>query len=306
MNRDDSLWKAILEDIFDDFLRFFIPDADRIFDLHRGFLFLDKELEQLFPPDKDEYAPKHVDKLVQVFTREGNEEWILIHVEVQGYYEKTFSKRMFTYFSRIFDKYDRPITAFALLTDDVRSFRPDSFERSFLGTSLTYMFNSYKVLDQSPDELRASSNPFASVVLTVQTALKKKKLTEEVMLDLKVQLARDLLIKKFSKDKIRVLMDFLRYYIRFEKADNRAKFEKEIDQITNHKPTMGLEQFLLERALREGRQEGRQEGKQEEQRVFVTNMIRKTQFTDEQIAEIAETSVANVAQLRQQIAGGNA
>lgn len=78
MNRDDALWserrtEAILEDIFDDFLRFFIPDADQIFDLERGFLFLDKELEQLFPPDGDQYEPKHVDKLVQVFTRDGIE-----------------------------------------------------------------------------------------------------------------------------------------------------------------------------------------------------------------------------------------
>lgn len=139
-------------------------------------------------------------------------------------------------------------------------------------------------------------------------------LTEEVMLNLKVQLARELLLKQFSKAKIRVLMDFLRYYIRFEEADNRVKFEREIDQITNHKPTMGLEQFLLERAvtegrqigLQEGRQEGWQVGRQEEKQIIVTNMIQKTQFTDDQIADIAEVTVAYVAQLRQQIAGGAA
>ena len=111
MNRNDILWKAILEDIFDDFLRFFLPDADLIFDMSRGFEFLDKELEQIFPPEGDEFKPKHVDKLVKVFTRTGDEEWILIHIEVQGHTDKDFAKRMFTYFSRIFDRYDRPITS---------------------------------------------------------------------------------------------------------------------------------------------------------------------------------------------------
>ncbi len=53
MKRDDRivgpcLWEVIFEDIFVDFLRFFFEDADIIFDMSRGFQFLDKELEQLF------------------------------------------------------------------------------------------------------------------------------------------------------------------------------------------------------------------------------------------------------------------
>ncbi len=28
MKRDDTLWKGILEDLFDDFLRFFYPEAE--------------------------------------------------------------------------------------------------------------------------------------------------------------------------------------------------------------------------------------------------------------------------------------
>src|ERR1700709_304947 len=99
---------------FDDFLRFFYPDANKLFDIGKGFEYLDKELEQLFPPESEDYAVRYVDKLVKVFTREGNEEWILVHVEVQGYTDKDFAKRMFQYYYRILDKYDKPITAFAI------------------------------------------------------------------------------------------------------------------------------------------------------------------------------------------------
>jgi hypothetical protein len=44
MKRDDSLWKAILEDVFDDFLYFFFENAADLFDMEKGFVFLDKEL----------------------------------------------------------------------------------------------------------------------------------------------------------------------------------------------------------------------------------------------------------------------
>ena len=64
-----------------DFLCFFFEDSNTMFDMEKGFEFLDKEPEQLFP-DVDGQSPKFVDKLVKVFTKSGKEKWILIHVEV--------------------------------------------------------------------------------------------------------------------------------------------------------------------------------------------------------------------------------
>lgn len=176
MKRDDSLWKAILEDIFDDFLRFFVSDADQLFDFQKGFEFLDKELNQLFPPDRDDFQPRYVDKLVKVFTREGQEEWILIHIEVQGYRDNLFAQRMYQYYARIFDKYQKPITAFAILTDGNRQFKPTVYERSFLGTTLSYRYNVYKVLEQDMAVLDAANNPFAIVIMTVLIALQKQQI----------------------------------------------------------------------------------------------------------------------------------
>jgi len=40
-----------------------------------------------------------VDKLANVFTREGKEEWVLIHVEIQAVYRKDFTRRMYNYFA---------------------------------------------------------------------------------------------------------------------------------------------------------------------------------------------------------------
>jgi hypothetical protein len=204
--KDDLLWKGILEDVFDDFLRFLNPDAETLLDFDKGFEFLDKELEQVFPPENDEYSPKVIDKLVKVFTRSGKEEWVLVHVEVQGQYRQDFAQRMFTYFYRILDKYQKPITAYAIFTDAILKARPDSFGIEFMGTSLIYKFNTYQIAGQNDEVLQASNNPFAMVVLTAKTALAGREMKDSnerdmFLLSLKLKLARRLLAKQIGKER---------------------------------------------------------------------------------------------------------
>ena len=64
-NKDDLLWKGIIEDVFEDFLAFFYPGIGADLDLDKGIQFLDKELEQVFPPEEDEY-PRGLISLVRV------------------------------------------------------------------------------------------------------------------------------------------------------------------------------------------------------------------------------------------------
>jgi hypothetical protein len=81
-----------------------------------------------------------------------------------------------------------------------------------LETSLQFKFKTYKVLDAKTEELEASANPFAMVILVVQTALKKGTISEESMYNLKIELVKKLLRKNFSKPKIDALLRFLKLY----------------------------------------------------------------------------------------------
>jgi predicted transposase/invertase (TIGR01784 family) len=260
MKRNDILWKAALEDLFDDFLRFFYPEADKLFDMDKGFEYLDKELEQLFPPEADNHAPRYVDKLVKVFTLNGQEEWILVHIEVQGYTDQDFAKRMFQYYYRILDKYDKPITAFAIFADTSKSFHPKFYERDFLGTRVYYAFNTYKIIDQADAELEASNNPFAMVVLSAKLALSRPGLKDQQLFERAYDLAKRLLSKQMPKEKVRNVMTFLRYYLSFENHEMFTKFVQEIANLTERNVTMGIEEFLLDRAKKEGKKEGIEEG----------------------------------------------
>ncbi len=292
MNRNDILWKAALEDLFDDFLRFFYPDAAQIFDLEKGFEYLDKELEQLFPPDQNQFAPRYVDKLVKVFTKTGSEEWILIHVEVQGYTDPNFAKRMFQYYYRILDRYDKPITAFAIFADYNKNFHPQSYEREYLGTKVHYSYNTYKILDQDDAALEASNNPFAMAVLSAKLVISNKKLDDHQLFDLAYDLAKRLLNKQMPKDKIRRVMNFLRYYLRFENQEMFTKFEQEISTLTQKNITMGIEEFLLDKAQNEGIEKGKHE-----EALAIAREMKKENFPVQQIVRFTKISVEEIEKL---------
>lgn len=260
LQRDDTLWKAILEDVFDDFLRYCFPHEISQIDFDRGFEYLDKELGQLFPPDQDEYKPRFVDKLVKVFTKEGNEAWVLVQIEVQGQRDTAFAKRMFLYYARIFDKFEKPIVGIAIFTDNDPRFVSNEFRSTAFGATLSYSFNTIKVLELNEEELKKSKNPFAFVLQVVKTALIAKEIAAEELFNLKLQLVRNLLVHNLPKAKIRSLMNFLRYYVRFESTELVDKFDLELGRITQTTKTMGIEEFLLERAKTEGKREGILEG----------------------------------------------
>ncbi len=291
MKRDDTLWKSILEDIFEDFLLFFYPESGSFFDFSKDFEYLDKELEQLFPPEDNLYQVRFVDKLVKVHCRNGDNEWILVHIEVQGYHDPHFTQRMFTYYSRILDKYGKPITAFAIFTENNTAFKPCEYYREFMGTSVLYRYNSFKILEQDEELLRKSDNPFAIVVLTVNMALKSKSVSENDLLSLKIELAKNLLSRNFRKSKINNLLTFLRFYIHLENQDTRFKFEQAIDQITQNKKTMGIEEFLKERF--------RSEGEAKKMATVTRNLLRETSMSIEKIAELVGASTEFVLSIKQ-------
>lgn len=310
MKRNDILWKSILEDIFDDFLKFFFPDADAVFDIEKGFEYLDQELEQLFPPEGDQFSPKFVDKLVKVYSRSGLEEWILIHIEVQGYRDNDFAERMFTYYYRIWDKHRKPVTAFAIVTDDCKHYHPCEFVQSCLGTSLCFRFNSYKVLDQSEEELAVSDNPFAQAIFITKTALIGKKLSANDLYRLKIDLAKRLLDRNIPKWKIGRLMNFLQFYVRLGSSELDRAFDLEIDRVVGkHEIPMTFEETILMIVKEEGKEEGLEKGLEQgasQERIarnttFVQNLLRETKFTQREIARLVGVPAAFVREVKRNL-----
>src|SRR5712691_3101875 len=99
----DSPWKEAIEHYFPAFIAFFFPHIFAEIAWHRGYEFLDTELERVVRDAT--VGRRYADKLVKVFLQDGQETWLLIHIEIQGYPDPAFARRMFIYHYRIFDRY---------------------------------------------------------------------------------------------------------------------------------------------------------------------------------------------------------
>jgi hypothetical protein len=159
----DETWKEAIGDYFDSFLAFFYPQVYQQIDWTKTPISLDKELEQITA--SAESKTRHADKLFQVWLLDNQEVWILIHVEVQSQYDKEFSQRMFIYNYRAFDLYQKPVISLAILGDETKSWRPNSYQYGFGSSQLIFNFSIVKLLDYQWEELEQSNNIFAIVVM---------------------------------------------------------------------------------------------------------------------------------------------
>jgi hypothetical protein len=160
----DGPWKEAVEDLFEPFLLMSFPRIYNDVDFSKGYEFLEKELQSIIK--SSETGRRIGDKLAKVYLLDGSEEWLLIHIEIQGYEEKEFPERMYVYNYRIFDKFQKEVISLALLTDDNPRFRPNEYHRSRWGFELLCRYPTVKIIDyrERLDELEASSNPFAIIV----------------------------------------------------------------------------------------------------------------------------------------------
>jgi hypothetical protein len=204
----DSPWKDILERYFEDFMLFFFPQAHRRIDWTKKHEFLDKEL--LSVVGDAEMGTRFADKLVKIYRMTGEENWVLIHVEVQSQEESNFASRMYTYNYRIYDKYQKFVVSLAVLGDENPIWRPSQFNSQLFGCRINFRFPVIKLLDyeQRLSELEASRNPFATVVMVHLQA----KATTSDRIERKQQkltLVKRLYDLGFERDSIIILFKFI-------------------------------------------------------------------------------------------------
>lgn len=254
----DVLWKAIIEDLFDDFLKFFYSKYVRYIDLKKGFEFLDKELQSIYP--KSNTKNRRADKLVKVWLKNGEEKWILIHIEVQGYKDDSFDFRVYSSHYRIRDRYGKPVSVLAIYTDEHKEFHPSEFSEHCLGTTISLKFNTFKLLDFPPEKLRRRKNVFAIVMEVAWYAMKRNKLKDEHLFDLSKKLIWKLARQGYQTGTIVKVLTFVKHYVRFEKSEFSSKFEEEIDIVLENNETMGIldleKKIVSEKAREEGLEKG--------------------------------------------------
>ncbi|WP_255753602.1 hypothetical protein [Massilia sp. erpn] len=159
----DTPWKDALTRHFPDFLAFYFPAAHAAIDWARPHIFLDQELAQI---SRDSAMGRRLaDKLARVHLCNGDEQWVLLHLEVQAGRDGSLAERVFTCNYRSYDRYRRPVASLVLLADRSPRWRPQQFAYRLLGSEMCLQFALAKLLDYAPRlaDLLNEDNPFALV-----------------------------------------------------------------------------------------------------------------------------------------------
>jgi hypothetical protein len=256
----DSPWKEALEEYLEDFLALFFPQAHAEIDWTRPPVFRDGELREVVRDA--ELGRRMADKLAQVWLRDGTDAWVLVHVEVQGQEERAFAKRMFTYYYRILDRYNREVVGLAVLADERPRWRPDHYAQHRWGCSMDFRYPIVKLHDwrERIGELSASANPFSIVVLAHLASLDTRG-DVPGRERAKLGLVRRLYERGYGRERVLSLFRFIDWLLALPEEREQALREVILTiQEEQHMPYM----TSFERISRaEGREEGREEGMRE-------------------------------------------
>ena len=298
----DILWKGVLEWVFDDLLRFLFPEADQVFDLKTPLGFMDKELAQICPEPKGKTTVRFVDKLVKVKLRKRFKKYALVHLEVQGQtkakHRPQFGERMFRYFNLIFAKDSMPLAAIAIFSGGDGHLLPPRHLYHFMNTRFRYQYNTINIDNYSEEELGASKNPFAWVLLIAKYALLRGRKREQRLLEKKWFIFQKLYENGlFDNQKLQAILVFMEHYIPFDDQEINRKFIERVDQLTGKKNTMDIFEQVAQMKIEEARQEGETAAKEK----FVCDLLAETEFSDEKIASLTRISVRRVASIRKKL-----
>ncbi len=210
-----------------------------------------------------ELGKRLVDKLVQVWRNDGEEEYILAHIEVQGQKKTDFAERMYVYNYRIYDRYQRKVASLAVLADEEAHWRPAEYSYELWGSRTGLWFPVVKLLDyrENWQELEASDNPFATVVMAHLKAQETAENNQE-RYRWKMELIRRLYERRYRKEDILELFRFIVWLLNLPE-ELEARFWQELNEFeARHKMqyVTSVERIGIKKGEQIGFDKGKQEG----------------------------------------------
>ena len=244
-------------------LKRMMPELYKDVDFTQSFTFLDKELRDTLQVMGEEHnAAKFVDTLVQVPLKSGKDQWVLLHIEVQGSGGENISLRMVLYCCLIFAHYRRMPVALAILTNKRPSSEtPGRFEFSEYGTELLYKYNVFEVYGQNDEELLNSDNPIDSFIY----AAKKYKdyMSEDkqrVKLEYLLKITRSLQALGLNTKERAGILVLVSRLINLEDMELRKQYIEELKGENEMAELNWLEEYFMKEAAAVAEKRGRSEG----------------------------------------------
>ncbi len=260
----DSPWKDAIERYFADFLHFFFPKAHAQIDWHQPLHFLDKELSKVVRDAA--LGKRYVDKLVRVTLLGGAQEWVYVHLEIQGQPQAKFAERMFVYHYRLYERYRTPIASLAVLADERSNWRPEAFAYEVLGCRLGLHYPVAKLLDWAGSEARLqdSRNPFAVVTLA-HLATQATRGDTAARYGAKRAIVQSLYRRDLDRQQVVDLFKLVDSMMSLPKDEEQQLRQSiaDLEEETGMRYISSIERLAIEEGVQQGMQQGVQQGRLE-------------------------------------------
>ena len=229
---------------------------------------------------------------MQIHYQDGTEDWVLLHLEVQSQRDDDFAQRMFTYYYRLLDAYNRTVTSVAILADPNPDWRVDHYEAKMATSTLRFDFTTKKLLDYDLSELQNSSNPFAIIAEAHLKAQETRKKPEQGYRNL-LRIAKNLMMRGLSQEEVLELLHLVEWLFTLPN-ELELKYKQEIDEFQKENKMSYVSIFEregikqgIEQGLQQGIQQGLQQGLQQGEAALVLRQLnRKVGELDEEVATI--------------------
>jgi predicted transposase/invertase (TIGR01784 family) len=202
-------------------MKFFFPQIAKHVDFSKKVTFLDKELIKIFKNTLNKKLlreKRQVDLLAEVTLKSSKKKNLFIHIEIQGYKQEDFAKRMFLYYCLLYPKLQKDLISACLFVvkDDI-NYEPNEYTYEFEDFKISFIYpavNIYKLKERALKYIKEKKkNIYADITLLF---------FEEMEIDKRLKADED--IRKIRKDFINL------YFKRFvERLKERGYAEKEIE-----------------------------------------------------------------------------
>ena len=241
----DRLFKELISTFFVEFLELFIPEILTYLE-RDSITFLDKEIFT----DITAGERYEADLIVKAKFR-SQESFFLIHIENQAQQQADFSKRMFRYFSRLYEKFDLPIYPVVLFSYKYpKTIEPNCHQVAF-PNKVVLNFN-YDVIQLNQLNWRdfvQQANPVASALMA------KMNIADSDRPKVKLECLRLLATLRLNPAKMQLISGFINSYLRLNEQEEQL-FQAEVDKIEPRKQetTMEIVTSWMEKGIEQGKQ----------------------------------------------------
>jgi hypothetical protein len=154
-------WYTLLKENLEDAISYFLPDLTNLCDFSKKV-----EVFDTYQPSDGQSDQGSRSLCLSLTLKSGKASRVVLTVEHQLEKKEDIPLRLYQSLFRDCDRFEDPVTSLAIITVNWQS--SDTYNSECMGTTLTFKFNVFHILQAEADELKRDDRFFALAVLATQ------------------------------------------------------------------------------------------------------------------------------------------